>query len=511
MNKLRIKTRLTTLVAALLALVLLTSVMGTIRLQQANAAIETIYNDRVVCLGQLKAIADDYSASVIGTAYKARDGAISPPQAIRVIIAARARIAKHWQDHAGTPLVAQEKALVTQAEPLMMQADVSIDHLLKLLETQDTEHLREYVTSQMHPAMEPLLAVLGQLANLQIDEAQHEYAAAHHMYRRFVAVNAVLTGLTLCAAALTCWLLIRSITNPLSEAVRVAQTVASGDLTSTISVTGRDETSDLLRALKHMNDRLVDIVGGVRSSSEAIGSATKQIAAGNIDLSSRTEQQAASLEETAASMEQLTSTVRHNAANARHASALAGSASDIAARGNEVVKRVVGTMDAISESSGRIADIIGMIEGIAFQTNILALNAAVEAARAGEQGRGFAVVAQEVRALAQRSSSSAKEIKDLISTSAGRVAAGTELASQAGQTMQEIIHAVSLVTGIMSEIAVASDEQSKGIDQVGQAVTQMDEVTQQNAALVEEAAAAAQSLQDQAFKLNAAVAVFSVV
>ena len=210
-------------------------------------------------------------------------------------------------------------------------------------------------------------------------------------------------------------------------------------------------------------------------------------------------------------MEQLTGAVRHNADNARHASALAGSASDIAARGNEVVARVVGTMGEISESSTRIADIIGIIEGIAFQTNILALNAAVEAARAGEQGRGFAVVAQEVRALAQRSSSAAKEIKELIGTSVVRVAAGTELVGEAGRTMQEIIHAVSRVTDIMSEIAAASDEQSKGIDQVGQAVTQMDEVTQQNAALVEEAAAAAQSLQDQALKLNSAVAVFSMV
>ncbi|RKE39625.1 methyl-accepting chemotaxis sensory transducer with TarH sensor [Paraburkholderia sp. BL23I1N1] len=403
MNKFRIKTRLITLVAVLLALVLLTSVMGTIRLRQADASIETIYNDRVVCPDQLKG------------------------------------------------------------------------------------------------------------ANPQIEEARHEYTEAHHMVKRFMVVNGLVTELTLCAAVLTCWMLIRSITNPLSEAVKIAETVASGDLTSTISVTGRDETSELLTALKHMNDRLVDIVGGVRSSSEAIGSATKQIAAGSIDLSSRTEQQAASLEETAASMEQLTGTVRHNADNARHATALAGNASDIAARGNEVVERVVGTMSEISESSARIADIIGIIEGIAFQTNILALNAAVEAARAGEQGRGFAVVAQEVRALAQRSSSAAKEIKELIGTSVVRVAAGTGLVGEAGRTMQEITTAVSRVTDIMSEIAAASDEQSKGIDQVGQAVTQMDEVTQQNAALVEEAAAAAQSLQDQALKLNAAVAVFSMV
>jgi methyl-accepting chemotaxis protein len=510
-NTFRIKTRLTTLVAALLALVLLVSVMATIRLQQANASIETLYNDRVVGLGQLKAIADDYSTSVIGTAYEARDGVISSSEAIQVISAARTRIAKNWQAYAGTYLVGHEEAPGAKTEPLIKQADTSVADLLRLLETQDTEQIQNYVSTQMRPAMKPLLAALGQLANLQINKARQEYADAHHIYKRFTVINAVLTSLILCAAALTCWMLIRSITNPLSEAVRVARTVASGDLTSTISVTGRDETSELLTALKHMNDRLLDIVGGVRSSSEAIGSATKQIAAGNLDLSSRTEQQAASLEETAASMEQLTGAVRHNADNARHASALAGSASDIAVRGNEVVARVIGTMGEISESSARIAAIIGMIEGIAFQTNILALNAAVEAARAGEQGRGFAVVAQEVRALAQRSSSAAKEIKGLIGTSGVCVAAGTELVAQAGQTMREIIDAVSRVTDIMNEIAAASIQQSKGIDQVGQAVTQMDEVTQQNAALVEEAAAAAHSLQDQALRLNAAVAVFSVV
>jgi len=307
---------------------------------------------------------------------------------------------------------------------------------------------------------------------------------------------------------LICWKLIASITTPLARAVRVAEAVASGDLTSDIEATGSDETGQLLGALKRMNDSLLDIVGNVRASSETIGSATKQIAAGNIDLSCRTEQQAASLEETAASMEQLTGTVRQNAENARYACTLAGQASDIADRGHEVVARVMGTMDTISESSTRIGEIVGMIDSIAFQTNILALNAAVEAARAGEQGRGFAVVAGEVRALSQRSSAAAREIKELIDTSVVRVAAGTKLVNQAGQTMGEVIEAVSHVSEIMREIASASDEQSRGIDQVGQAVTQMDDVTQQNAALVQEAAAAAQSLEGQAVQLNAAVALF---
>jgi methyl-accepting chemotaxis protein-1 (serine sensor receptor) len=254
----------------------------------------------------------------------------------------------------------------------------------------------------------------------------------------------------------------------------------------------------------------VQTVQTVRSGSESIASATKEIAAGNIDLSSRTEEQASALQETASSMDELTGTVKQNADNARQASSLAANASEIANKGSRVVAQVVGTMGEINQSSAKIADIITIIEGIAFQTNILALNAAVEAARAGEEGRGFAVVAGEVRSLAQRSSAAAKEIKGLIDTSVERVQTGTSLVDEAGRTMNEIIGAVQRVTDIMGEIAAASEEQSSGIEQVARAVTQMDEVTQQNAALVEEAAAAAQSLEDQAGKLRQAVAVFQV-
>ena len=258
----------------------------------------------------------------------------------------------------------------------------------------------------------------------------------------------------------------------------------------------------MMAAMQDMQNRLQRTIGEIRRSSESIASATQQIAAGNGDLSQRTEQQAASLQETAASMEELTATVKQNADNARQASGLARNASEIATRGNDVVSRVIGTMGEINDSSRQIADIIGVIEGIAFQTNILALNAAVEAARAGEQGRGFAVVAGEVRSLAQRSGTAAKEIKQLISASVERVHNGSTLVEQAGTTMGEILQAVQRVTDIMGEIAAASEEQSSGISQVGRAVTQMDEVTQQNAALVEQAAAAAASLQDQAGRLR---------
>ncbi|MDR6407898.1 UNVERIFIED_ORG: methyl-accepting chemotaxis protein [Burkholderia sp. 1595] len=293
------------------------------------------------------------------------------------------------------------------------------------------------------------------------------------------------------------------------QAARLAANIAQGDLTQAVAVRPHDKTS-MMAAMHEMQSRLQRTIGEIRSSAESIASATQQIAAGNGDLSQRTEQQAASLQETAASMEELTATVKQNADNARQASGLAHNASEIATRGNDVVSRVIDTMGEINESSRQIADIIGVIEGIAFQTNILALNAAVEAARAGEQGRGFAVVAGEVRSLAQRSGTAAKEIKQLIGASVERVHNGSTLVQQAGATMGEILQAVQRVTDIMGEIAAASEEQSGGISQVGRAVTQMDEVTQQNAALVEQAAAAAASLQDQARRLRDTVSAFRV-
>ncbi|RKE39429.1 methyl-accepting chemotaxis protein/methyl-accepting chemotaxis protein-1 (serine sensor receptor) [Paraburkholderia sp. BL23I1N1] len=510
MNKISIRTRLVLLVAALLALLTTASGFAVLRLSQANASIETIYNDRVVSLGQLKGVSDGNAVNIIETAQKVRDGIIPAAEGIKRITDARSRIGRDWRNYSATYLTNREKQLVSEATPLMDRSDAAAARLLELLRSNDAESLRAFVANDMYPAFDPLLVVLGQLVQLQMDVAQREYVKSHEAYQRARWGNSIVTVFVLAAATMVCWLLIRSIVRPLAEAVRVAETVAAGDLTYRIDVTGRDETSQLLGALKQMNGSLVEIVGGVRASGESIGAATKQIAAGNIDLSSRTEEQAASLEETAASMEELTGTVRQNAENARQASALASSAADIANRGNDAVARVIGTMGEISESSTKIAAIIALIEGIAFQTNILALNAAVEAARAGEQGRGFAVVAGEVRVLAQRSSSAAKEIKALIETSVARVATGTELVNQAGSTMHEINNAVSRVTSIMGEIAAASGEQSKGIDQVGHAITQMDDVTQQNAALVEQAAAAAQSLEDQATRLNAAVATFKL-
>ena len=334
-------------------------------------------------------------------------------------------------------------------------------------------------------------------------DAVQAYTSARNMMFGLAGVALVLGGLIAC-------LITRSITRPINQAVKIAQTVAGGDLTSQIEVTSKDETGQLLQALKDMNDSLARIVGQVRTGTDTIATASSQIAAGNLDLSSRTEEQASSLEETASSMEELTSTVKQNSDNARQANQLAVMASDIAVKGGNVVSQVVVTMSEINTSSKKIADIIGVIDGIAFQTNILALNAAVEAARAGEQGKGFAVVATEVRNLAQRSASAAKEIKSLIGDSVEKVGVGTKLVDQAGATMTELLESVKRVTDIMSEITAASQEQTSGIEQINQAVSQMDEVTQQNAALVEEAAAASESLHDQAGNLAQVVSIFKL-
>jgi methyl-accepting chemotaxis protein len=374
----------------------------------------------------------------------------------------------------------------------------------------NSEGVATILATRIGPIYLQVLAEISKLVDLQ-QAAEREIRAqallssqrlSYGLY--LSAVVAVIIGSGLA------WAITRSITLPLNTAVQVARRVADGDLTADIHVESSDEAGELMQALKDMNASLLRTVQQVRSGTDTIATASSQIAAGNEDLSTRTEQQASSLEETASSMEQLTSTVKQNADNARQANQLAQSASAVAIKGGEVVSQVVLTMGSINTSSRKIADIIGVIDGIAFQTNILALNAAVEAARAGEQGRGFAVVASEVRSLAGRSADAAKEIKSLIDDSVSTVDTGSKLVEQAGQTMEQIVTSIGRVTDIMGEITSASSEQSDGIELINQALAKMDSTTQQNAGLVEEAAAAADSLRGQADQLAQVVSVFNV-
>jgi methyl-accepting chemotaxis protein len=515
-TNLKIAVRLGIGFGALLVFLVIASVLGLSRMSQIQGRLNSITNEnnvqaqlatamRVTVFERSLALRN---VVLLKTAEEMRveaDRMKSGDQTYRV---AERKLAGMYASLAST--TPDEKALmqkIAEAErvtvPLMNKAlelgladknDEATDVLLKEVRPQQRKWL---------DAMGELIAFETKLNDEAAVQAGKDYDNAR-MLMIAISLLAVTTG------AFMAWLITRSITTPINNAVKVAQTVAAGDLTSRIEVTSTDETGHLMQALKDMNASLVNIVGQVRTGTDTIATASRQIAAGNMDLSSRTEQQASSLEETASSMEELTSTVKQNADNARQANQLAITASGIAVKGGAVVAEVVGTMGSINDSAKKIVDIISVIDGIAFQTNILALNAAVEAARAGEQGRGFAVVATEVRSLAQRSAAAAKEIKTLISDSVEKVEVGSKLVAQAGSTMDEVVESVKRVTDIMAEISAASNEQSAGIEQVNQAVSQMDQVTQQNAALVEEAAAAAGSLEDQSGHLAEVVSVFKL-
>jgi methyl-accepting chemotaxis protein len=380
--------------------------------------------------------------------------------------------------------------------------------LLEIIRAGDHDAAVAAMYQDVRPANRTYFAALDKLTAFQSELMNESAEAAAQSAATSTTIMIVLGVLGAGLGLLTAWYITRGIVGPVRHAVKVARTVAGGDLTSRIDVRSTDEIGQLSQALKDMNASLQKIVSDVRGGTEQIATASREIADGNMDLSARTEQQAGALEETASSMEELTSTVKQNADNARQANVLAASASEAAGKGGDVVAQVVDTMASINASARKIVDIIAVIDGIAFQTNILALNAAVEAARAGEQGRGFAVVAGEVRNLAQRSAAAAREIKALIGDSVSKVDAGAKLVDEAGAVMDDIVNRVQRVTDIMGEIAEASQEQLSGIEQINEAITQMDQTTQQNAALVEQASAAAGTMQEQSHRLHETVGVF---
>ncbi|WBS01255.1 methyl-accepting chemotaxis protein [Pseudoduganella sp. SL102] len=403
-----------------------------------------------------------------------------------------------------------EKKVLVDLAALDKDVDAAFKDAMAQVMAFNAEGATKIISGRIDPLNTRALEALNRLVDLQHAAMKTLQERSVEADNRVLMLTLLLGALGVAVGVVCAVFTTRSITVPLAGAVEVAQRVAAGELTSRVVVEGKDETSELLQALKDMNDSLVKTVGQVRSGTETIALASQEIASGNADLSARTETQANSLGETASSMGTLTSTVKQNADNARQANQLAVTASSVAEKGGQVVSQVVDTMGSIKASSSKIVDIIGVIDGIAFQTNILALNAAVEAARAGEQGRGFAVVASEVRNLAQRSASAAKEIKALIDDSVTKVDAGGKLVDEAGQTMGLIVTSIRQVADIMGEITAATQEQSQGIEEVNVSIAQMDDMTQQNAALVEQAAAAAESMQDQAQRLAEAVAIFKL-
>ena len=512
MNSLKIFTRLMILIGIFSILLMGIGSIGMFGISQSNEALKTVYADRTVPISQLGEIDSLFLRNQLALA---SCYIIPIPKEITEktaqIEANIMEIGKIWDIYAAGNLTSAEREIASKFSEVRVRfVREGLKPAVEALRANDLEDAKLIMNEKVGPLSVPVRNALSALIKLQLEIAKAEYDGAISRFQtiRNVALGAMVAGVLF--ALIFGLFLIRGIKSSLAQAVDASNAVAQGDLTQPILVKGKDEIAQLLTSLAAMQHSLVGIVGQVRQGTDTIATASSQIAAGNQDLSSRTEEQASSLEETAASMEELTSTVKQNADNARQANQLAVSASSVAVRGGVVVSQVVQTMSAINTSSKKIVDIIGVIDGIAFQTNILALNAAVEAARAGEQGRGFAVVAAEVRSLAQRSAAAAKEIKTLIDDSVGKVGEGSRQVADAGKTMNEIVDSVKRVTDIMAEITAASQEQTQGIEQINQAITQMDQVTQQNAALVEQAAAAAASLQEQASGLLQVVSVFKL-
>jgi len=495
---------------ALLGLIIVvTGLIGINGMRSTQASLEQVYSSQL-----LSSIALNNSKNSLARARFVLDRAVLHPDAADVaktITRMQGFMAdsdKTWQAYQAMPRSAEEAALVKDLAEQRKEYVAVIEAVTRAVQARDADALETLFMKKLTAEFGDYNTASTKLDDYQVGAAKAAFEDSVRMGDRRVklAIGAVVLGAILIIASSVS--LLRAIMRPLNQALVHFDAMAKGDLSTPVTIGRADEMGKLMQGLADMQGHLAATVRSVRTSSASIASASSEIAAGNLNLSNRTEQQAGSLEETASSLEELTSTVRHNADNARQANQLAVSASEVAVRGGQLVSQVVETMGSINDSSKRIVDIISVIDGIAFQTNILALNAAVEAARAGEQGRGFAVVAGEVRNLAHRSAAAAKEIKELITASVANVDAGAGLVDQAGHTMDEIVSSVARVTDIMAEIMAAGAEQSSGIEQINQAVVQMDQATQQNAALVEEAAAATASLQDQAHALAELVGTF---
>ncbi|HEX5343338.1 MAG TPA: methyl-accepting chemotaxis protein [Duganella sp.] len=509
---LTIRTRLIATMALLGVLIIFIGARGVLALHTSNNVLKDVYSNSMV---SMKAI---YEAQIqIDRARLSLDRVALSPEAANVPETLKKTQEfidgneKYWKSYLALPFGEGEKALADQVESTR-QALIKdgLQAAIKALNSKDKAEIDRLMLSEVTRLFRLYVDASEKLSTYQLKSTEEQYAESQSAYQRSMtlAIVTIVVGIVLAGASGV--FLLRAVMQPLDQARLHFHAMAGGNLSNPIEVGRKDEMGEMMEGLQQMQERLAGTVRSVREGSDAIATASSEIAAGNLDLSRRTEQQAANLEETASSLEQLTSTVKQNSDNARQANALAMSASDIAVKGGELVTRVIDTMGSITESSDKIADIIGVIDGIAFQTNILALNAAVEAARAGEQGRGFAVVATEVRNLAQRSAAAAKDIKALITDSVEKVGSGSALVNEAGATMNEIVTSVRRVTDIISEISSAGREQEIGIEQINTAVAEMDNVTQQNAALVEQAAAASQAMQEQAVKLAEMVAVFQV-
>ena len=512
-KNINIRTRLALVMGFLGVLLVVGGLMGIVGVSMANKDLNELYSSRLA------------SSEALGTANLALSKArlwlyriaLDPasPDVAQETQTARDQLAaskKAWDEYRALPTSGPDEARRIADANTKFDSFVAngLEPMFSAISTHDAAKIHDVWLNIPPSLFAELSNAMDTLDSGQVTAARTTFDAAQARFHGFVELAVAGVVFALGAAIFTWWSLQRAIGAPVALALDYFRAIADGDLTRQIEVRSRDEMGQLMAGLQAMQDKLVQTIRAVHEGSRSIDTAAHEISAGNVDLSQRTEQQAAALEETAASMEQLTSTVRQNADNAKQANRVVGNAAQLTEQGNQATQEVVQTMRGLSDSSGKIASIINVIEGIAFQTNILSLNAAVEAARAGEQGRGFAVVAGEVRLLAQRTTTASREIKELITDSLKRVETGARQVDRATGTMSEILIAVRRVQDLMEEISAASEEQSKGIEQVGQAVTQMDQVTQQNAALVEEATAAAQSLKQQSGKLDTTVSAFRV-